>query len=170
MKAAAKTGVIFLEVFRFLYRFVFAATVERTATRCRATSSCVRRLQGEHGASSHVFMTERDGPMTPKAFHACSAGSESGRKCRSQSTLILMRHGCGYAVANVGHDTKALQAWLGHRNIHYTMRYTRRWRQIVQELLAIGLTWCPGAAAPRTPRQNDSGPPKDLRALPGGHP
>src|SRR5262249_16090205 len=30
----------------------------------------LRRLQREQGRSSHVFMTERDGPMTPKAFHA----------------------------------------------------------------------------------------------------
>src|SRR5262245_30776020 len=30
----------------------------------------LRRLQGEQGPSSHLFMTERDGPMTPKAFHA----------------------------------------------------------------------------------------------------
>jgi hypothetical protein len=30
----------------------------------------LRRLQREQGVSSHVFMTERDGPMTPKAFHA----------------------------------------------------------------------------------------------------
>jgi integrase len=28
----------------------------------------LRRLQREQGASSHVFMTERDGPMTPKVF------------------------------------------------------------------------------------------------------
>jgi type 1 fimbriae regulatory protein FimB/type 1 fimbriae regulatory protein FimE len=30
----------------------------------------LRRLQREQELSSHVFMTERDGPMTPKAFHA----------------------------------------------------------------------------------------------------
>jgi hypothetical protein len=30
----------------------------------------LRRLQREQGPSSHAFMTERDGPMTPKAFHA----------------------------------------------------------------------------------------------------
>ena len=30
----------------------------------------LRRLQREQGPSSHVFMTERGGPMTPKAFHA----------------------------------------------------------------------------------------------------
>jgi integrase len=25
-----------------------------------------------------------------------------------------LRHGCGYALANAGHDTRALQAWLGN--------------------------------------------------------
>jgi integrase len=33
-------------------------------------------------------------------------------------------HGCGYALANAGHDTRALQAWLGHKNIQHTVRYT----------------------------------------------
>jgi len=36
----------------------------------------------------------------------------------------LLRHACGFALANVGHDTRALQAWLGHRNIQHTVRYT----------------------------------------------
>ena len=29
-----------------------------------------------------------------------------------------------YALANAGHDTRALQAWLGHKNIQHTVRYT----------------------------------------------
>ena len=36
----------------------------------------------------------------------------------------MLRHGCGYARANAGHDTRALQAWLGHKNIQHTVRYT----------------------------------------------
>jgi site-specific recombinase XerD len=36
----------------------------------------------------------------------------------------MLRHGCGFALANAGHDTRALQAWLGHRNIQHTVRYT----------------------------------------------
>ena len=32
--------------------------------------------------------------------------------------------GGGYALANAGHDTRALQDWLGHRNIQHTVRYT----------------------------------------------
>jgi integrase len=31
---------------------------------------------------------------------------------------------CGFALANRGHDTRALQAYLGHRNIQHTVRYT----------------------------------------------
>ena len=31
---------------------------------------------------------------------------------------------CGYALANRGHDTRALQAYLGRRNIQHTVRYT----------------------------------------------
>jgi site-specific recombinase XerD len=33
-------------------------------------------------------------------------------------------HACGYALANAGHDTRAPQAWLGHKNIQQTVRYT----------------------------------------------
>ena len=35
-----------------------------------------------------------------------------------------LRHACGYALANPGHDTRALQAFLGHRNIQHTVRYS----------------------------------------------
>jgi hypothetical protein len=36
----------------------------------------------------------------------------------------MLRHACGFALANKGHDTRALQAYLGHRNIQHTVRYT----------------------------------------------
>jgi type 1 fimbriae regulatory protein FimB/type 1 fimbriae regulatory protein FimE len=36
----------------------------------------------------------------------------------------MLRHACGYALANAGHDTRALQAYLGHRNIQNTVRYS----------------------------------------------
>jgi site-specific recombinase XerD len=35
-----------------------------------------------------------------------------------------LRHACGFKLANDGHDTRSLQAWLGHRNIQHTVRYT----------------------------------------------
>jgi len=36
----------------------------------------------------------------------------------------MLRHGCGYALAKAGHDSRSLQAWLGHKNIQHTVRYT----------------------------------------------
>jgi hypothetical protein len=36
----------------------------------------------------------------------------------------MLRHACGFALANKGHDTRALQAYLGHKNIQHTVRYT----------------------------------------------
>jgi len=46
-------------------------------------------------------------------------------------TLIVLlrerlgpRGWCGYKLANDGKDTRSLQAYLGHRNIQHTVRYT----------------------------------------------
>jgi integrase len=36
----------------------------------------------------------------------------------------MLRYACGYKLANDGHDTRAIQAYLGHRNIQNTTRYT----------------------------------------------
>jgi site-specific recombinase XerD len=36
----------------------------------------------------------------------------------------MLRHACGFALANKGHDKRSLQAYLGHRNIQHTVRYT----------------------------------------------
>ena len=38
----------------------------------------------------------------------------------------IVTHACGYTLANKGHDTRALQAHLGHRNIQHTVRYTEQ--------------------------------------------
>ena len=93
--------------------------------RHRPSLECaLRRLQREQGPSSHVFMTERDGPMTPKAFHALFGRIGARAKMQFPIHPHMLRHGCGYALANAGHDTRALQAWLGHKNIQHTVRYT----------------------------------------------
>jgi len=36
----------------------------------------------------------------------------------------MLRHACGFALAAKGHDTRALQAYLGHKSIQHTVRYT----------------------------------------------
>jgi type 1 fimbriae regulatory protein FimE len=36
----------------------------------------------------------------------------------------MLRHACGFKLANEGHDTRAIQHYLGHRNIQHTVQYT----------------------------------------------
>lgn len=36
----------------------------------------------------------------------------------------MLRHGCGFALADQGADTRLIQDYLGHRNIQHTVRYT----------------------------------------------
>jgi site-specific recombinase XerD len=83
----------------------------------------LRRLQREQGPSAHVFMSERGAPMTPKAFHALFGRIGARAKMAFPIHPHMLRHGCGFALANAGHDTRALQAWLGHKNIQHTVRY-----------------------------------------------
>jgi hypothetical protein len=52
---------------------------------------------------------------------------------------LMLRHACGFALANQGHDTRAPQAYIGHANIQNTTRYTALAEGPVQRVLA-GLT------------------------------
>lgn len=37
----------------------------------------------------------------------------------------MLRHATGFYFANTGVDTRTIQAYLGHRNIKHTVRYTQ---------------------------------------------
>jgi integrase len=84
----------------------------------------LRRLQREQPASSYMFASERGGPMTPNSFGNLIArlGVRAGMPFGIHPHMF--RHSCGYALANAGHDTRAIQAWMGHKNIQHTVRYT----------------------------------------------
>jgi type 1 fimbriae regulatory protein FimB/type 1 fimbriae regulatory protein FimE len=36
----------------------------------------------------------------------------------------MLRHSTGYYLANKGMDTRAIQAYLGHKQIQHTVKYT----------------------------------------------
>jgi integrase len=84
----------------------------------------LRRLQRESEPSPFVFVTERGAPFTTAGFARMAerAGAAAGLGLKVHPHML--RHACGYALANAGHDTRALQAYLGHRNIQHTVRYT----------------------------------------------
>jgi site-specific recombinase XerD len=85
----------------------------------------LRRLAREQEPRSpFVFTSERGAPFTRAGFARMveRAGEAAGLGFKAHPHML--RHACGFALANAGHDTRALQAWLGHRNIQHTVRYT----------------------------------------------
>ena len=84
----------------------------------------LRRLIREAPASPYLFVSERGTPFTTAGFAAMIKRAGQVARFGFQAHPHMLRHACGFALANAGHDTRALQAWLGHRNIQHTVRYT----------------------------------------------
>jgi integrase len=74
-------------------------------------------------ASPFVFASERSGPFTPSGFAKLLARAGDEAKIGFKVHPHMLRHACGYALANKGIDTRTLQAYLGHRSINSTTRY-----------------------------------------------
>jgi type 1 fimbriae regulatory protein FimB/type 1 fimbriae regulatory protein FimE len=85
----------------------------------------LRRLQREQERRSpFVFMSERGAPFTTAGFARMVERAGRAAGLPSKAHPHMLRHACGFALANKGHDTRALQAYLGHKNIQHTVRYT----------------------------------------------
>ncbi len=84
----------------------------------------LRRLRREQEpASPYVFSTERGAAMTTEGVRKLvrRIGEAAGFAALHPHQL---RHATGFYLANAGHDTRAIQQYLGHRNITHTVRYT----------------------------------------------
>ena len=84
----------------------------------------LRRLQRETSGSEFVFVSERGAPFSTSGFAKMIERAGIEARFRFKVHPHMLRHACGYALANAGHDTRSLQAYLGHRNIQHTVRYT----------------------------------------------
>jgi integrase len=85
----------------------------------------LRKLQREQEPKSpFVFTSERGAPFTTAGFARLVERAGEAARLGFKAHPHMLRHACGFALANKGHDTRALQAYLGHRNIQHTVRYT----------------------------------------------
>ena len=85
----------------------------------------LRRLAREQDPKSpFVFTSERGCAVHHRGFARMveRAGAAAGFEFKAHPHML--RHACGFALANKGHDTRSLQAYLGHKNIQHTVRYT----------------------------------------------
>jgi site-specific recombinase XerD len=85
----------------------------------------LRQMQRDYPDTPYVFVSERKAPLSTRAIRhlIARAGERAGIALRVHPHQL--RHACGYYLASSGHDTRAIQDYLGHKNIHHTVRYTQ---------------------------------------------
>jgi len=71
-----------------------------------------------------LFVSERKAPLTRHAVNylIAAAGEKAGLE---HVHPHMLRHSCGYALADKGIDLRTMQDYLGHRDPAMTVRYTR---------------------------------------------
>jgi type 1 fimbriae regulatory protein FimB/type 1 fimbriae regulatory protein FimE len=84
----------------------------------------LRRHQRESAKSRFVFVSERGAPLSAAGFSRMIERTAITADLGIKAHAHTLRHACGYKLANDGIDTRALEAYLGHRNIQNATRYT----------------------------------------------
>jgi site-specific recombinase XerD len=84
----------------------------------------LRKLQRESETSPFVFVSERGAPFSTAGFARLLERAADTAGLEIKAHPHMLRHACGFKLANDGVDTRALQAYLGHKSIQHTVRYT----------------------------------------------
>jgi integrase len=84
----------------------------------------LREVQREYPNSPYVFVSERRAPLSTRSIRAIVAKIGKLAKLTFTPHPHQLRHACGYYLASQGHDTRAIQDYLGHKHIMHTVRYT----------------------------------------------
>ena len=71
-----------------------------------------------------LFVSERGAPLTRQAVNYLLAQA-SERAGLPPVNPHMLRHSCGFALANRGYDLRLIQDYLGHRDPKHTVHYTR---------------------------------------------
>jgi len=88
------------------------------------TLRALRKLKRDQDpASPFVFTSERGAPFAPRGFRQMIERLGKAAKFEFPVHAHMLRHACGYKLANDGHPTLNLRDYMGHQNIQNTMRY-----------------------------------------------
>lgn len=136
---------LILTMFRHGLRAGEAASLRWSDVDLKAGRIHVRRLKGGNASvhpiygdelrslrqlerqrkTSFVFESERGSHLSPSGIHQIIASLGSRSNFDFPIHAHMLRHSCGYYLANKGMDTRLIQDWLGHKNISCTVVYTR---------------------------------------------
>ena len=70
------------------------------------------------------FLSERRGPLSRKTAWVMIRDYSKQADLAVAAHPHMLRHACGFALADQGADTRLIQDYLGHRNMQHTVRYT----------------------------------------------
>jgi hypothetical protein len=82
------------------------------------------RVLKRDAKSPFIFVSERDAPFTVAGLQKLVERAGVAAKIGFKVHPYMLRHATGFVLANRGTDTRTLQAYLGHRSIQSTVRYT----------------------------------------------
>lgn len=85
----------------------------------------LRQVLREYPETPYVFVSERKGPMSASAFRKLVARAGEAAQLGMPIHPHMLRHSTGFKLANDGQDTRAIQYYLGHKNIQHTVLYTQ---------------------------------------------
>ncbi len=83
----------------------------------------LRKVKREYD-SKFVFISERGLPLSRSAIATVVKRAAERAEIALKVHPHMLRHACGYYLANKNVDTRTVQAYLGHRSIQHTVRYT----------------------------------------------
>jgi type 1 fimbriae regulatory protein FimB/type 1 fimbriae regulatory protein FimE len=84
----------------------------------------LRQLRHTNPGLVYVFMSERGSPLSDRTIRHMILRAGAEAKLPFPIHPHMLRHACGFYLANKGIDTRSIQHYLGHCNIQYTVRYT----------------------------------------------
>ncbi len=82
------------------------------------------RLLQDYPDTPYIFVTERKTPLTTSSVRKIITRAGEKAEIGFPVHPHMLRHACGFYLANTGQDTRSIQHYLGHKNIQYTVRYT----------------------------------------------
>lgn len=84
----------------------------------------VEREKYPGNESPWIFLSRKGGRISRQQFYIMVR--DYGRLAKLPVHLHphMLRHACGFSLAERGNDTRLIQDYLGHRNIRHTVHYT----------------------------------------------
>jgi site-specific recombinase XerD len=133
---AYRHGLRVSELVALTWNRVDLAAGRLQVIRCKGSDDSVQPLSGveiralrrlrreQEPGGRYVFMSERGAPLTTNGFFKTLTRSAASIGMRDVHPHLL-RHATGFKLVNDGVDTRTLAAYLGHRQIANTARYTK---------------------------------------------